>query len=168
MKAHQTQAAVDCGMVTAVDLHGNGQADELANCCSWFTWTRWADFASKVFHSWRLLGPQLRVRPDSEPRVRLPGEALKTVQILALLEWCTLKRLSNLDRICVLCDTLPFCIASTADERQARLKESTTSPTSRLKQQDCRGLKKKNVKVRHAGFFKARCPENWPRCCAPH
>eukprot|EP00971_Amphidinium_carterae_P040529 795462-Amphidinium_carterae.1 len=31
MKAHQTQAAVDCGTVTAVDLHGNAQADVLAN-----------------------------------------------------------------------------------------------------------------------------------------
>eukprot|EP00971_Amphidinium_carterae_P330822 6464056-Amphidinium_carterae.1 len=82
MKAHLTQADVDIGRITAEDLHGNGQADILANAGTAAhgplepegSWLRWADFANKVFHFWRLVGPQLRERPEGEPRVRLPRE----------------------------------------------------------------------------------------------
>eukprot|EP00971_Amphidinium_carterae_P166192 3293942-Amphidinium_carterae.1 len=71
------QADVDIGRITADDLHGNGQADILANAGTAAhgplepdgSWTRWADFANKVYHVWRLVGPQLRERPDDEPRV---------------------------------------------------------------------------------------------------
>eukprot|EP00971_Amphidinium_carterae_P328060 6459755-Amphidinium_carterae.2 len=38
-------------------------------------WTSWADFAKKVYHVWRLVGPQLRERPYSEPRVKLQANA---------------------------------------------------------------------------------------------
>eukprot|EP00971_Amphidinium_carterae_P003232 63736-Amphidinium_carterae.1 len=69
--------------VTAANHHGKGQADELANQGTAAhgpldldaTWTRWADFANKVYHFWRLVGPQLRERPDTEPRVRLQAKA---------------------------------------------------------------------------------------------
>eukprot|EP00971_Amphidinium_carterae_P014375 283912-Amphidinium_carterae.1 len=72
------QAVVYRGTVTAADHHGNGQADVLANHCTAAhgsldpnaTWTSWADFANKVHHFWRLVGPQLWMRPDSEP---VPG-----------------------------------------------------------------------------------------------
>eukprot|EP00971_Amphidinium_carterae_P329168 6461467-Amphidinium_carterae.1 len=82
MKAHPKQTDVDNGRVTAEDLHGNGQADILANEGTAAhgplepdaTWLRWADFANKVFHFWRLVGPKLRERPDEEPRIRLPRE----------------------------------------------------------------------------------------------
>eukprot|EP00971_Amphidinium_carterae_P259269 5144569-Amphidinium_carterae.1 len=61
MKAHQTQNAVDNGTVTAAHIHGNGQADLVANqLAPDANWVRWADFAYK--------------RPDSEPRVGLPAE----------------------------------------------------------------------------------------------
>eukprot|EP00971_Amphidinium_carterae_P206189 4091751-Amphidinium_carterae.1 len=33
-----------------------------------------ADFANKVFHFWRLVGPRLRERPEEEPRVKLPRQ----------------------------------------------------------------------------------------------
>eukprot|EP00971_Amphidinium_carterae_P295165 5861355-Amphidinium_carterae.1 len=64
MKAHQTQAAVEHGTVTAADLHGNGQADRLANQGTEThgplgpdaTWASWADFANKVYHFWRFCG----------------------------------------------------------------------------------------------------------------
>eukprot|EP00971_Amphidinium_carterae_P228177 4526207-Amphidinium_carterae.1 len=60
----------------------NGQADSLANEGTAAhgplepdaTWLRWTDFANKVFHFWRLVGPRLRERPDEEPRIRLPKE----------------------------------------------------------------------------------------------
>eukprot|EP00971_Amphidinium_carterae_P253279 5028426-Amphidinium_carterae.1 len=82
MSAHQTHAAVDHGRVTAADLHGNGQADLLANqgteahgrLAPDATWISWADFANKLYHFWTFVGQQLRVKPDSEPRVRLPPE----------------------------------------------------------------------------------------------
>eukprot|EP00971_Amphidinium_carterae_P118267 2342994-Amphidinium_carterae.1 len=38
------------------------------------TWLSWADFANKVFHFWRLVGPNLRERPDEGPRARLPRQ----------------------------------------------------------------------------------------------
>eukprot|EP00971_Amphidinium_carterae_P295820 5875040-Amphidinium_carterae.1 len=33
----------------------------------------------EVFHFWRLVGPQLRERPEAEPRVRLPREPAENV-----------------------------------------------------------------------------------------
>eukprot|EP00971_Amphidinium_carterae_P188075 3733067-Amphidinium_carterae.1 len=71
------------GSVTAANLHGNGQADLVANlgtdACGPLapdaSWTSWADFANKVYDFWRIVGRQLRARPDSEPRVRLLAEA---------------------------------------------------------------------------------------------
>eukprot|EP00971_Amphidinium_carterae_P069541 1375898-Amphidinium_carterae.2 len=36
--------------------------------------TKRATFGNTVFHSWGLVGPQLRVWPASDPRVRLPAE----------------------------------------------------------------------------------------------
>eukprot|EP00971_Amphidinium_carterae_P044488 874893-Amphidinium_carterae.3 len=82
MKAHLQQTDVDSGRVTADDCHGNGQADVLANQGTAqhglldpdVTWHHWADFVNKVHHFWRLVGPQLRERPDDEPRTRLPAE----------------------------------------------------------------------------------------------
>eukprot|EP00971_Amphidinium_carterae_P010294 203384-Amphidinium_carterae.1 len=57
-------------------VYGNGQADVLANAGTEehgrldpdASWLRWAQFAHSVFHFWRLVGPQLRDRPDDEPR----------------------------------------------------------------------------------------------------
>eukprot|EP00971_Amphidinium_carterae_P105755 2094397-Amphidinium_carterae.1 len=40
-------------------------------------WLSWADFANKVYHIWRLDGPQLRERPEDERRVRLPVEEVE-------------------------------------------------------------------------------------------
>eukprot|EP00971_Amphidinium_carterae_P013871 273298-Amphidinium_carterae.1 len=77
IKAHLKQADVDNGRITAEDLQGNGQADILANegtAAHGNIDPDWADFANKVFHFWRLVGPQLRERPEAEPRVRLPRE----------------------------------------------------------------------------------------------
>eukprot|EP00971_Amphidinium_carterae_P245829 4882288-Amphidinium_carterae.1 len=37
------------------------------------TWTRWADFANKVFHFWRLVGPRFRERPQDEPKGQITG-----------------------------------------------------------------------------------------------
>eukprot|EP00971_Amphidinium_carterae_P197893 3927379-Amphidinium_carterae.3 len=76
IKAHLKQADVDFGRITADDLHGNGQADILANEGTAAhgdldpegDWLRWADFANKVFHFWRLFGPRLRDRPDKAAR----------------------------------------------------------------------------------------------------
>eukprot|EP00971_Amphidinium_carterae_P178785 3546293-Amphidinium_carterae.1 len=34
-------------------------------------WLTWQDFAMKVYHFWRLVGPQLRDRPEEQPRVKL-------------------------------------------------------------------------------------------------
>eukprot|EP00971_Amphidinium_carterae_P187621 3723867-Amphidinium_carterae.1 len=73
---------VELGRITAEDLHGNGQADILANAGTAAhgqlepeeSWLQWASFANKVFHFWRLVGPQLRERPETEPRVRLPKQ----------------------------------------------------------------------------------------------
>eukprot|EP00971_Amphidinium_carterae_P016043 316214-Amphidinium_carterae.1 len=79
MKAHQTQAVVD------------PEVDELANQATAphnpldpdATWICCADFANKVYHVWRIVDPQLWVRPTaslvSGYRPRLP---LKTLQIL--------------------------------------------------------------------------------------
>eukprot|EP00971_Amphidinium_carterae_P111580 2209826-Amphidinium_carterae.1 len=55
IKAHLTQADVYLGKITADDLHGNGQADILANAGTAAhgplepegTWLRGADFANK-------------------------------------------------------------------------------------------------------------------------
>eukprot|EP00971_Amphidinium_carterae_P300434 5969343-Amphidinium_carterae.2 len=76
IKARLKQSDVDISRITADDLHGNGQADILANEGTAAhgplepedTWFRWTDFANKVFHFWRLVGPRLRERPDEEPR----------------------------------------------------------------------------------------------------
>eukprot|EP00971_Amphidinium_carterae_P222973 4424390-Amphidinium_carterae.4 len=67
------------GRITAADFYGNGQSDILANqgiaghgpFAPDATWNIWEDFVKEVFHFWRLVGPRLRERPDSE-RVRLP------------------------------------------------------------------------------------------------
>eukprot|EP00971_Amphidinium_carterae_P063431 1255603-Amphidinium_carterae.2 len=77
MNAHQTQGAVNRGTIVAVALHGNGQADSHADQRTAAhgplepdaTWTRWADFANKVYHFLRFVGPQLRERPEAEPKV---------------------------------------------------------------------------------------------------
>eukprot|EP00971_Amphidinium_carterae_P119659 2370693-Amphidinium_carterae.1 len=82
MKAHLKKEDVDSGRITANDLHGNKQVDVLANEGTAAhgplepnaNWLSWADFANRVYHFWRLVGPQLRERPDNEPRVRLPAE----------------------------------------------------------------------------------------------
>eukprot|EP00971_Amphidinium_carterae_P177829 3526932-Amphidinium_carterae.1 len=37
-------------------------------------WLAWEDFAMKVYHFWRLVGPQHRERPDKQPRARLAAE----------------------------------------------------------------------------------------------
>eukprot|EP00971_Amphidinium_carterae_P025886 510774-Amphidinium_carterae.1 len=50
----------------------HGQADELANQGTAVhghldldvTWTKWDDFANKLYHFWRRLGPQVRERPE--------------------------------------------------------------------------------------------------------
>eukprot|EP00971_Amphidinium_carterae_P334809 6470296-Amphidinium_carterae.1 len=55
IKAHLTQADLDIGRITADDLHGNGQADILANAGIAAhgpldpegSWLQWADFANK-------------------------------------------------------------------------------------------------------------------------
>eukprot|EP00971_Amphidinium_carterae_P005172 103335-Amphidinium_carterae.1 len=62
IQAHFKQSDVDIGRITADDLHGNGQADILANEGTAahgdlepeVTWLRWADFANKVLHFWKL------------------------------------------------------------------------------------------------------------------
>eukprot|EP00971_Amphidinium_carterae_P265628 5269884-Amphidinium_carterae.1 len=82
MKAHLFRAAAEQGQVREKDFHGKGQADRLANLDtaehapleSTTSWVYWADFANKVFHFWRLVGPLLRERLDTAPRVRLPPE----------------------------------------------------------------------------------------------
>eukprot|EP00971_Amphidinium_carterae_P033194 653553-Amphidinium_carterae.1 len=62
MKAQLKQADVVIGRINANGFHGNGQADVLANVCNF----------------WRLVGPQLRERPEDEPRTRLPAEPAVT------------------------------------------------------------------------------------------
>eukprot|EP00971_Amphidinium_carterae_P220238 4372253-Amphidinium_carterae.1 len=79
MKAHLKQTDVDSGRVTADDFRGNQQADLLANQCTALhgplepdpVWLTWQDFAMKVYHFWRLVGPQLRERPEEQPSVKL-------------------------------------------------------------------------------------------------
>eukprot|EP00971_Amphidinium_carterae_P006071 119662-Amphidinium_carterae.1 len=76
MKAHQKQEAVDRGMVTVDDLHGNGQADVLANQRVAAHGpsdpdVNWTEQGSPL---WKLVGPQLRERPETEPRVRFPAK----------------------------------------------------------------------------------------------
>eukprot|EP00971_Amphidinium_carterae_P304352 6048193-Amphidinium_carterae.1 len=71
MEAHLKPADVDSGRVTADDFQGNQQADLLANQGTAQhgplepdpVWPTWQDFAMKVYHFWRLVGPQLRNRP---------------------------------------------------------------------------------------------------------
>eukprot|EP00971_Amphidinium_carterae_P312076 6203362-Amphidinium_carterae.1 len=65
---------------------GNQQADLLANQGTERlldsdlepdpVWLSWQDFAMKVHQFWRLVGPQLRDRPEEQPRVKLPIEPL--------------------------------------------------------------------------------------------
>eukprot|EP00971_Amphidinium_carterae_P047818 941628-Amphidinium_carterae.1 len=38
------------------------------------TYSLTQDFAMKVYHFWRLVGPQLRERPEEQPRDKLPAE----------------------------------------------------------------------------------------------
>eukprot|EP00971_Amphidinium_carterae_P261832 5193914-Amphidinium_carterae.1 len=88
MKAHQKQADVVTGRMTAEDFHGNGQAYVLAKQGTAqhgppepdATWLSWTDFATiyiyiyyKVYHLWRLVRPH-REHPDDELRARLPAE----------------------------------------------------------------------------------------------
>eukprot|EP00971_Amphidinium_carterae_P285532 5669210-Amphidinium_carterae.1 len=76
------QADVDSGRITADDFQGNQQADVLASQGTAqhgpldpdATWLTWADLAMKMYHFWRLVGPQLRERPEDEPRARFPAE----------------------------------------------------------------------------------------------
>eukprot|EP00971_Amphidinium_carterae_P116143 2301005-Amphidinium_carterae.3 len=73
------QVDVDSGRIAADDLHGNGQADALANQGTEAhgptepdaTWTHWADFANK-----------LRERPEDEPQVRLPAEVAEETPVV--------------------------------------------------------------------------------------
>eukprot|EP00971_Amphidinium_carterae_P340205 6478411-Amphidinium_carterae.2 len=63
MKAHLKLASVESGRITAEDVHGNGQADVLANQRTVdhgplepdAPWNGWADFANKVCHFCRLV-----------------------------------------------------------------------------------------------------------------
>eukprot|EP00971_Amphidinium_carterae_P054228 1068159-Amphidinium_carterae.1 len=78
MKAHLKQKDVDSGSSTADDLHGNGQANVLANQGTPAHgplepdahWLSRLDFANKVYHLWRPVVPKLK-EPDDETRVRL-------------------------------------------------------------------------------------------------
>eukprot|EP00971_Amphidinium_carterae_P348996 6490784-Amphidinium_carterae.2 len=82
MKAHLKQTDVDSGRATVDDYQGNQQADLLANQGTEQhgplepdpVSLSWQDFAMKVYHIWRLVGPQLRDRPKEQPRVKLPTE----------------------------------------------------------------------------------------------
>eukprot|EP00971_Amphidinium_carterae_P121480 2405802-Amphidinium_carterae.1 len=104
MKAHLQQTGVDPSRVTADDLHGNGQADVFANQGTAthgtlepdVTWTRWADFADKVFHFWRLVS-QLRERREDEPRVKLQAELLSKPLIEVPIKGRSRKHLSRLE-----------------------------------------------------------------------
>eukprot|EP00971_Amphidinium_carterae_P296680 5893727-Amphidinium_carterae.1 len=99
--------------VTAKDHYGNGPAGVLANqgiaehglLDSEATWTMWA--YAKVLHVWRLVGPQLRERPDSRNGGSVSIEEL--------------------------CATRLFGTASTAGDRLAKLRGSTTSLTLSVK-----------------------------------
>eukprot|EP00971_Amphidinium_carterae_P190133 3773974-Amphidinium_carterae.1 len=104
------------------------------------TWTNWADFANKVYHYWGIVGPQLRLRPDSEPCVRL-------------------------DRICAWCATRPSRSVSNVDARRAR---SQGVQLLYLKRQDCCKLTEKKVKVRPAGFLATEVRKTDPGARALH
>eukprot|EP00971_Amphidinium_carterae_P139426 2762960-Amphidinium_carterae.1 len=60
-------------------IGASGQADFLANQGTDphgplepdLVWLYWQDFAMKVYHFWRLVGPQLRDRPEEQPRIKL-------------------------------------------------------------------------------------------------
>eukprot|EP00971_Amphidinium_carterae_P023657 466729-Amphidinium_carterae.1 len=94
MKAHLKQADVHSGRITADDVRGNGQADDLANQGTAVhghlepdaTWLSWSDFANKVFFFWRLVGRQPRERPDNKPRVRLPAEVVEETPVASSTE----------------------------------------------------------------------------------
>eukprot|EP00971_Amphidinium_carterae_P222859 4422571-Amphidinium_carterae.2 len=82
MKAHLKQTDVDSGRATVDDYQGNQQADRLANQGTEQhgplepdpVWLTWQDVATKVYNFWRLVGPQLRDRPEEQPRVKFPTE----------------------------------------------------------------------------------------------
>eukprot|EP00971_Amphidinium_carterae_P335325 6471129-Amphidinium_carterae.1 len=82
MKAHLKQADVDSGRLTVDHFQGKQQADLLADQGTAQhgpldpdpVWLTWQDFAIKVYRFWRLVGPQLRERPEEQPRARLPAE----------------------------------------------------------------------------------------------
>eukprot|EP00971_Amphidinium_carterae_P102346 2026227-Amphidinium_carterae.4 len=86
MKAHLKQADVDSGRVTVDDFQGNQQADISEFSANQGTeqhglfepdpvWLSWQTFAMKVCHFWRLVGPQLRDRPEEQTCVKLPTPA---------------------------------------------------------------------------------------------
>eukprot|EP00971_Amphidinium_carterae_P247924 4923033-Amphidinium_carterae.1 len=137
-------------MVTADGLHGNGRADVLANQGTAAhgllepdaTWTHWADFVNKVFHFWHLVGPQRRERPKDEPRVKLPVEPVVAVEG---------------PEVPIKGQVLPGAPFQIGPHQRAnRQSEGRVQRYfAYLNRQDCRKLKKKNVKVRPTGFAAA-------------
>eukprot|EP00971_Amphidinium_carterae_P002796 55086-Amphidinium_carterae.2 len=135
MKAHLRQTDVVAGRITADDFHDNGQADQLAKKGTAqqgplepdATWLAWADFATKVYHFWRLVGPQLRERPEEEPRARLQAE----LAVAARAEPATEYDLTE----------APF------SRQTGKVKDFFY-----LRSQDCRQLKNRKRKVRPPGF----------------
>eukprot|EP00971_Amphidinium_carterae_P253770 5037781-Amphidinium_carterae.4 len=133
IKAHLKQTAVDSGRITADDFQGSQQADVLANQGTAqhgrlepdATWLTWADFANEVCHFWRQVGPQLRERPEAEPRARLQAEpavkppaAQQSAQPLsgAPFQLGAHQRVVKHEAFlqCLDCNRLPICVLKTA------------------------------------------------------
>eukprot|EP00971_Amphidinium_carterae_P316617 6293720-Amphidinium_carterae.4 len=53
-----------CKEHVALRIQGTAQHGPLEPDLVWLTWR---DFAMKVYHFWRLVGPQLRERPKEQP-----------------------------------------------------------------------------------------------------
>eukprot|EP00971_Amphidinium_carterae_P193672 3842890-Amphidinium_carterae.1 len=159
MKAHLKQADVDSGRIAAEDFQGNQQADLFANQGTALhgplepdpVWLAWQDFAMKVYHFWRLVGPQLCERPEEQPRVKLLAEPLAPplAALARVPDTDGAFQLGEHERVV---KHASFLQCLDCNRQAGRVKAIGKYNFAYMRTQECRPLKTKKHKKRTTGF----------------
>eukprot|EP00971_Amphidinium_carterae_P267236 5301162-Amphidinium_carterae.2 len=125
------------------------------------TWVRWTDFANKVFHFWRLVGPRLR----DEPRIRLPREPVVEEPENPLRGMVFPEAPFQLGQHLRVVRHADFLQCLDCNRQTGKVKRKYNF--AYLTRQSCRTLKKRKKKKRRTGFAAAVARVTGPAASPP-
>eukprot|EP00971_Amphidinium_carterae_P257363 5109172-Amphidinium_carterae.1 len=99
----------------------------------------------KVYHFWRLVGPQLRERPEEQPRAKLPAEPLVPPPAAPA-------KVPDTDAPFQLGEHKHVVKHAAFLQRLDCNRQAVKVKATHMRTQDCRQLKNKKVKKRPTGF----------------